>query len=812
MKRSVFHSLIVALLLSGAAVPSLRGDDPFLTFVFGPGFAENARQGARSAAATARQWLRSPGAQVEIRRAGNPEAKRIDLQIPAKALQEAFLEAATQARDTDPDAFLAALDAAAQAAALHSGTKVVAALLNSPPLSTDAEKTLEHLVDFCRTRQVRVVVLDSREAGNKDSGSALESLATRTGGKSLRQAKDLESNILALARTAAEEAPDTSASAPVAPEPGAQGQIPVHTRFVRTSGTSMMSVGTVAQLAETDSRNSTVALVERPYEANEATGPMLGLMLVESPLNALKFDTDENTNTYLARARIFAIIRNSKGHAVWSGQKEVSIRGPLAKLDTRRQGNLVLMRGVTLPGERYTLEAKVEDLLANTAGTVQKPLRTGRGVPGLMASDAMIVRPFRGSADRFEADQVFSYEGEALSPMLDPVFRSEDPINLQLYLVLYPDINGAPPDLNVELQREGRVVARMPLQFQSQLRNLALEGKFSTIAGKGSAILGGRAREFPYLANMKGARLSPGNYDAIVSIRQGRSVITRGVAFRVAGNGNAPVEIAGGPGIVPVALAEPETDVVLPEIQPATMESGGLVVSAEEQKKLWDVAAEHALEYSSRLPNFRCMRETHRFTAPAKAPEQLKATDTFKDELTYEDGKESYRTLEINGTKPNASRGETKGVYSRGEFGSMLHGIFERDFAATYKWAGRAIAMGVLCQVFDIDVPKGRSNFTLTHKTRSETAGYTGRVFVDEETGLVRRVTIQGVGLPKDFALQSPSFSLEYGMVRIGAADYLLPLRSVLQLRQGKALVRNETVFSGYRKFEASSGIKFESE
>jgi hypothetical protein len=67
-----------------------------------------------------------------------------------------------------------------------------------------------------------------------------------------------------------------------------------------------------------------------------------------------------------------------------------------------------------------------------------------------------------------------------------------------------------------------------------------------------------------------------------------------------------------------------------------------------------------------------------------------------------------------------------------------------------------------------------------------------------------------GVGLPKDFGLQSPTFSLEYGMVRIGSNDYLLPLRSILQLRLVRSFVRNETVFRGYRKFEASSEVKFE--
>jgi hypothetical protein len=176
----------------------------------------------------------------------------------------------------------------------------------------------------------------------------------------------------------------------------------------------------------------------------------------------------------------------------------------------------------------------------------------------------------------------------------------------------------------------------------------------------------------------------------------------------------------------------------------------------------------------------------------------------------YEDGKERYRTIEINGVKADNAPAGNQGIHSRNEFGSMLRGLFDPDVAASYKWAGRAMAMGVLCQVFDVEVSKAKSNFALHYGGRRELAGYSGRVFIDEETGMVRRLTIQGVGLPKEFGLQSPALSLDYGMVKIGKDDYLLPLRSMLQLRHAKAFVRNESVFRGYRKFEAESEIKFQ--
>jgi hypothetical protein len=366
--------------------------------------------------------------------------------------------------------------------------------------------------------------------------------------------------------------------------------------------------------------------------------------------------------------------------------------------------------------------------------------------------------------------------------------------------------------MSMEILHEGRVVARLPLEFKGALASQAREGASSKIGGRADNMSGGQAKEFPYLADLKGAKFPPGDYQGVISIRQAKSVIKRVVAFKVVGNASAqPVEVAGGPKTSLVTRDDAEdAAVVLPDIEPATVDSSGLKMAPDEQKRLWDEAAKNALGYLEHLPNFRCTQETHRFTAPLKTPDQLKEADSFKDDLVYEDGKERYRTIEINGVKADNAPAGNQGIHSRNEFGSMLRGLFDPDVAASYKWAGRAMAMGVLCQVFDVEVSKAKSNFALHYGGRRELAGYSGRVFIDEETGMVRRLTIQGVGLPKEFGLQSPALSLDYGMVKIGKDDYLLPLRSMLQLRHAKAFVRNESVFRGYRKFEAESEIKFQ--
>jgi hypothetical protein len=294
-----------------------------------------------------------------------------------------------------------------------------------------------------------------------------------------------------------------------------------------------------------------------------------------------------------------------------------------------------------------------------------------------------------------------------------------------------------------------------------------------------------------------------------VVVRQGGNVLSRGVNFRVTGTMAQAPAIPGSSQVARTLVEEENVEVTLPEVEPVHV-SAAARIPEELQRKLWQDAAADAMSYASRLPNFRCQRETRRLASPVRNAGQFKELDSIVEELTYESGKESYRTREVNGLKSNTNRERLQGVQSRGEFGSMLKAIFRPEVPAGYRWGGRAMAGGTLCAVFEIDVPAAKSAFVLTYNTRQAVAAYQGRVFIDEETGLVRRIDMHGADLPKDFGFQSPVLSLEYGMVRIGDRDHLVPLRSVMQVREGRRLVRNETMFRAYRRFEADSRVVFQ--
>jgi len=789
--------LLLTSLLSAAPPASNRA----AVFYFGPAGADHARQSAKSAASAAKRWLTVPSATAELRRSGTLDARPIPAATTAKELDLSFAAIAREAAETDPASLAPSLEAAAQALTQTTGIRLLVVVVESPPASSEFENSLKPIIELCQANQIRVLILDPAEANAKDSNPALVQLAKSSGGLLIRNPKLLDQGIVTLsaaslpAVTPAETAaPDTTSVLPK--------ELKVITRFVRSTSQGVQSSGT--ELGSPVGGAAGMSQAEGGPNVSNVSGPMRGLFFVETPLSGLKFETNPATKTYLAHVRITQIARNAKGAIAWKATKEVLVRGPLNNLEARLAGNLYYMRQLQLPGGRYTIEATVEDLLAGKSGGVQEQVQPGLGLPGFYVSDAMFVRPFDGKSDKFEADSILAYDGMALSPLLSPVFRTGGPFNLNLYFTIYPDINGADPDMSLEILSNGRVVGRAALPFTDSLRDTTRDGI--------GASKGEQKRQFPYLATLRGAQLGPGEFEARLTVRQNRNVLVRSVPFRVLGPGETVATVAGGPS-APQPAAQADDDAatfVMPEVDPVRLRTGGTQLPKEELDRLWQEAGAAARGYSSNLPNFRCQRETRQLTAPIKSPDQLREGDVLVDELTYENNTETYQPLLVNGLKADKRSGASSaGVRSSGEFGSMLKALFSAEVAATYKWAGYAMAGGAMCRVFDVDVAAKKSNFVLSLGGRQEVAGYSGRLFLDEETGMVRRLTIQGSGLPKDFQLQSPTFSLEYGLVRVGPQDFLLPLRSVLQVRKNKRLVRNETVFRNYRKFEASSQIRF---
>jgi hypothetical protein len=150
------------------------------------------------------------------------------------------------------------------------------------------------------------------------------------------------------------------------------------------------------------------------------------------------------------------------------------------------------------------------------------------------------------------------------------------------------------------------------------------------------------------------------------------------------------------------------------------------------------------------------------------------------------------------------------GTISSGEFGSMLKEIFEPESEASFAWLRWATLRGKRAHVYTYRVPKSNSQWRIAYQRSQETiVGYTGLVYVDKETEMILKVTLNASEIPPSFPIQHASDALDYDYTKINDTTYLLPLKAEVKLSHGKQLTRNIVEFHLYRKFGVDTSVTF---
>jgi hypothetical protein len=262
------------------------------------------------------------------------------------------------------------------------------------------------------------------------------------------------------------------------------------------------------------------------------------------------------------------------------------------------------------------------------------------------------------------------------------------------------------------------------------------------------------------------------------------------------------------------ALREASRNLPIPE-QPAAQEGPAPAPmpppSPQEQRRIIEQVREYALGYTKNLPNFICTQVTRRYIDPSGL-EFWQQHDVLTARLSYFEQKENYKLILVNNRAittdvPYMSVG---GAVSSGEFGSMMKELFERKTEADFRWERWGKLRGRIAHVFAYRVAQARSQWHVTYEnTHDIVPGYHGLVYVDRDTNMVLRITLEA-DLPATFPIQEVSDTLDYDLAPIGANEYMLPLKAVVRTRQGKLLAKNDVEFRMYRRFTAEAEIKFD--
>jgi|SRR5271165_2761851 len=233
----------------------------------------------------------------------------------------------------------------------------------------------------------------------------------------------------------------------------------------------------------------------------------------------------------------------------------------------------------------------------------------------------------------------------------------------------------------------------------------------------------------------------------------------------------------------------------------------------DEQHGVLDEVREYVANYSKNLPNFICVQVTRRAVDMSGKGTAWHPTDTITTKLTYDGVREDYEVI-LKNSQPvtNVKMEQLGGTVSEGEFGTMMKEIFEPESQTTFGWDHWATLRGRRAYVFSYDIAQANSRYHVEQVDTKQSIepAYRGQIFVDKDTKMVTKITLNPYGIPPDFPIQDLHVTLDYDFAKIADGTYMLPLKAVLTSRAGRAATKNEIEFRLYRKFETGSTIKFD--
>ncbi len=212
-------------------------------------------------------------------------------------------------------------------------------------------------------------------------------------------------------------------------------------------------------------------------------------------------------------------------------------------------------------------------------------------------------------------------------------------------------------------------------------------------------------------------------------------------------------------------------------------------------------------------------QETHRTFIQHVPTNDVNAHSVIEEELSLVGGKETYRVLKVNGFRAaNSTHEGLGGTFSSGEYGSLLHHIFDPDTGTSFQSAAPGRLQGRAMNVFTFSVPRAKGYAVYDVELKREfLLAYEGSVYADEETNVVMRIKMKCVDFPSDTRLSGVDLTLDYKPAQLSNQRLILPSHFELDWRRrkndetGKSAEEetNSGDFKLYHRFRTDSTIDF---
>jgi hypothetical protein len=249
-------------------------------------------------------------------------------------------------------------------------------------------------------------------------------------------------------------------------------------------------------------------------------------------------------------------------------------------------------------------------------------------------------------------------------------------------------------------------------------------------------------------------------------------------------------------------------------VEPATRRPRQPEAPAVHHDPVIEKARDKAGEFTETLPSYVCQEFMARFVNTSHTV-NWQPQDVVSTEVVYDQGKESYRNVAVNGKPVKKNIEQLGGAWSTGEFGTVLIDLLSPTTAADFRYRRESASSGKTAMVYDFTVQQPNSHWNIVSGSQNYRPAYKGTVWIDKRTYRVLRIEMQASHMPGDFPLDKVESATDYDYIRLGdMKDYLMPVHAeTLSCQRGTNLCAlNKIDFRNYHKYAGESEITFGSE
>ena len=208
-----------------------------------------------------------------------------------------------------------------------------------------------------------------------------------------------------------------------------------------------------------------------------------------------------------------------------------------------------------------------------------------------------------------------------------------------------------------------------------------------------------------------------------------------------------------------------------------------------------------------RQPNYTCTETIER--SRQEVGNRSRITDTLRLEVALVDGKELFAWP---GSKQFEDRElsdlVTTGMFGNGNFAIYARILFLSD-VAVFVDRGETQLGERPARRYDFRVSRLTSGHRLRVNGLEAVVGFHGSFYADPVTLDLRRVEVVAEDIPAELGVSASETTVDYGRLRIGDEEFLLPVESQIMMTMPNVVNRNWIRFASCRRFAGESTLSF---